>query len=362
MPVAKTKKPVIKKSTSRRAIRSRAPIKRQSLLRPHLVHHRHSFKLLPRQHTDYPLLVYLLLLIGIFTTGWTAYAAGDDYQVQAIISAAQLATPAVITHPTNGLVVKTFTITVTGTCPNDSYIKLYKNDEFSGAALCQANNTWYIQTSLAVGSNKLFAQDYNHTDLAGPSSNAVTVTYEPDTSATTPSYPAPKPSAALFGISSEYTYRGVYAGQPFTQELLLFGGEAPYAVSIDWGDGASELSSHKSAGIFRFTHTYTQPGSYENSYIIKITGTDANGQTSMLQVVAIITPNQQGSGDSDVAASGITGSNGASGTGQGTLSNFWRFATPVYAVTVVSVFSFWLGEMHSAKLFGGHFYRPRWHH
>lgn len=359
MPASKNKKPFVKKASSRQAVSSKRT-KRRSVMAPHLVHPRHSFKLLPHIHTSYPMLAYMLLLVGIFCFGWTNYVSGDSYSVRAKIPAAPLTVAAQITAPKDGATIDDKVITVTGTCPYPSYVKLHRNDSFTGMALCTPTGEWSIQTMLILGENMLFAQDYNITDDIGPVSDPITITNKPvpvpakvdptaarltnpETTTDQATIAAQKAAKNPLILTSDFLYKGVLAGDPFTQTFRLDGGKAPYAVSIDWGDGSSELSSHAKAGEFTLTHTYTQPSNRGSSYVIKVTVTDNDGQTALFQTAAIVTVQQTGTGSSGLPNGG-SGTASSDTTGSTPIEKFWKVATPVYVVTVVSVASFWLGQ------------------
>ncbi len=316
------------------------------------------------------MLAYMLLLVGIFSIGWTNFVSGDSFSVRAKIPAEPLLVAAQITGPKDGEVVDDKVITVTGTCPYHSYVRLYRNDSFTGIALCQPTGEWSIQTMLILGENMLFAQDYNITDDIGPVSDPISVTNRPtpapvkvDPSAARLTNPETTTDATTIAaekaaknpliLTSDFLYKGVYAGDPFTQTLKLSGGKAPYAVSIDWGDGSSELSSHAEAGDFTLTHTYARPSDNGSSYVIKVTATDNDGQIALFQTIAIITSQQTGTGASGLPNGGsgtATDVNSNSASGSTPIERFWKVATPVYVVTVVSVASFWLGQHQEIQL------------
>jgi len=111
--------------------------------------------------------------------GWTYRAIAANYTVTALVPAPALTEGAVVTHPNDGDTFTNGSITVTGTCPSDSYVTLSRNNVFSGVAWCMSAHAFTITTDLFSGENVLQAQDYNVTDSPGPTTPAVTVTYKP---------------------------------------------------------------------------------------------------------------------------------------------------------------------------------------
>ncbi len=132
----------------------------------------------------HPLSMFALLVVGVLMVGLTMRAAADDYSVQATVSAPPLAAGALISIPSNNQIFSNHPIDVSGSCPNDSYIKLSRNGMFSGVAICN-NGSFKITTDLFAGQNDLQAQDYTITDEPGPSTAVVRVTYQPPASAGT---------------------------------------------------------------------------------------------------------------------------------------------------------------------------------
>src|SRR5690606_24847963 len=85
-------------------------------------------------------------------------------------------------------------------------------------------------------------------------------------------------------LTSTYGRRSAAVGSNLSWSLQLSGGTAPYAFSIDWGDGSDlELKSQALAGVITIQHVYKSAGVYQ----INIKVTDANGVTAFLQLVAV---------------------------------------------------------------------------
>jgi hypothetical protein len=132
-------------------------------------------------------------------------------------------------------------------------------------------------------------------------------------------------------LQSENFYRGVPPGQEITWPIDIIGGLAPYAVSIDWGDGTSDLVTRLAPGHFTVKHKYTKSGGYLGSFPLIIRAADSAGHTAYLQLTTIVNP-----------ATGATTSGGAKAgpTNFTNLLVIW----PLWIVLFLMVISFWLGE------------------
>ncbi len=302
---------------------------------PRYSHHRHTGRLRPHHETSYGLLGFVLLLAGGMLVGLSASVLADTtgsggIAVQAVVSGARPTTPAVITTPSNGQTFQTNPITVEGTCPDRTLVKVFKNGVLAGGVICGSNRRFSLQMDLVIGKNDLTALAYNANDMPGPESPPVSVTLN-------------TPPGGL-GFSSELViqslnfYRGTEPGQEVTWPLELLGGQSPYAVNFDWGDGTSDLVTRVVPGPFTLSHTYKKPGNnYLGTYPLIIRASDAAGHTAFLQLTTIV--NQPG-----VKATGQNLTKAA-----GPLSGL-VLAWPIWVVLILMVVSFWLGERREKRI------------
>lgn len=179
---------------------------------------------------------------------------------------------ATIAVPGNGSVFGNIPITVSGLCPAGLLVKVFANNVFMGATTCTGGN-YSVQIDLFSGRNDLVARVYDALDQAGPDSNQVSVTFN-------------DAQFQQFGehviISSAYAQRGTPPGTELQWPISISNGTAPYALSVDWGDGtAADLISLSGEGPVTLKHKYRTAGIYK--VIIKVT--DKNGQSAFLQVV-----------------------------------------------------------------------------
>lgn len=230
---------------------------------------------------------------------------------------------ATISVPTNGQTFTQLPVTVSGLCPGDLLVKVFKNNVFAGSAQCK-NGSYSLIIDLFSGRNELVARVYDNLDQPGPDSNKVTVTFR-DTQPGTASRPT---------LTSNYAKLGVNPGKQLVWPIILSDGAGPYAVSIDWGDGTEpELMSLGFPGPFDIKHIYKTPGVY--NIIVKVT--DRNDASAYLQLVGIangpLSQEQQGGAEED----------DSKGTKQVILWQPAAIMLPMLAAT------FWLGRKYELK-------------
>jgi hypothetical protein len=387
--------------------------------------------------------VLFLLCVGVLLGGLTFHSSADSYTLSAVVPAPLPNAPATITSPADQTHFTAEPITVTGTCPENTYVKLNRNDVFSGVAICGTGQTTYqIQTDLSLGSNILVPQVYNVTDQPGPASSPITAWYDNPVQPPAPIPPTPPVtlqvtsqdnisfhSGVVAHVSSNVTERGTappysyvvvtfhsvpltcatYAdsngnwsctldqalpngthivaivattpqgrvltfpvfhivvlptilalkhtvsqvpflinydfhyqvrtsGQSFDLPLSLSGGDGPYAVTVQWGDGTQSAFARKDGSGFLAGHTYRLSKLSQQTYLVKVEAVDVNGNKTFLQIAQFV--HAQGSPIGLQVVSDI-------GISPPTISQFQQwlwFIWPTYGVVSVMVLSFWLGE------------------
>lgn len=232
-------------------------------------------------------------------------------------------TGATISVPSDGATLTTSPIEVTGICPNDLLVKLFKNDVFSGSAIC-TSGSFSITTDLFSGANELVARVYDALDQEGPVSNTVNIDYANN--------PATPGIANRITLTSNYAKRGANPNETLIWPIIISGGTGPYAISVDWGDTKTSLYSTTSPGQFNIDHQYTNSGIYK----VTVTAVDADGVTAFLQLVAVANgPLSQ------------TATTGEGQTPQATVTRvLWQ---PTAAVVPFVVATFWLGKYYEVR-------------
>jgi len=306
----------------------------------------------------HPGTVFFLLLTGVMIVGWTYTGFADSYDVRGRVPAPIPGSPAEITSPVNQTHFTTTPQTVTGVCPTNSYVKLYRNGNFSGVTTCGSTDTTYsVATDLSPGSNELYTRVFNITDDEGPESSHITVWYDPPapvtniTKGTTvgsqqsrPSIPS-STSEPFFIVSDYKQYRVYDSGQPASWELSLSGGTGPYDVTVLWGDGDQSTVTRSDKSAFTISHSYAVDGAEQATYKIKVLAVDATQATAFLQLLAIIN-----SGSKPVSATLSTNSSPGSGIASHLPSTqllAW-IVWPTYSVVTLMTLSYWLGERQIA--------------
>ena len=299
----------------------------------------HTGKLVHHRHTSYSALVGVLIMttIPLFMMSREAANAAptdpvtEEYSTYAVVPGPIPRTAPVITSPGQGTVfTSNDPVAVSGSCPNDMLIKVFKNDVLAGAVFCQAGR-FSVDVDLFPASNALVARAYNANNNVGPDSAVVTVRRDVLGLTTNPNVvPADR-----FFITSDIQYKGSNAGETLTRQLTISGGQAPYAVSVSWGDGKTDLISRSQAGPFEVSHVYKNAGEGpQNSFDITVLATDQSGTKSFIHLVAIV------NGDKPSVVSTIkAGSNWS-----GALKIAWQLVV----LAAVIVFSFWVGERREA--------------
>jgi hypothetical protein len=271
----------------------------------------------------------MLMVFALMPTFISAQTSeSGSIGIEGVIPSDPPSTPATISTPTNGQGFTELPVTVSGLCPQDLLVKLFKNNVFAGSAQC-ANGSYSILVDLFNGQNELVARVFDALDQQGPDSNIVTVTFTDNRGG---AFDRPT-------LSSNFAKRGANPGQALVWPIILSGGTGPYAVSVDWGDGSTpDLISQPFPGTFDISHTYDKAGTY--NIIIKVT--DANGASAFLQLVGVANgPLSQTDG-------------GQAGTGDPLTADsntkvriLWEPA----AITIPFILStFWLGKKYELKV------------
>lgn len=292
----------------------------------------------------HPLSTFGMLVVGVLLANLTLQVLAFDYSVSAVVAAPPLTEGAVITSPKSNQTLTAKPITVSGTCPNTSYVKLFRNGAFSGVAICN-NGTFQMTTDLFTGANDLQAQAFNITDQAGPQTAIVHVTYQlPATPKTQKSVAASSSTTTPVAstgsqlpvlIQGDYHFNVATTNSAYSIVLKYQYSAPPVDTKVNWGDGSTSHLVVPTNDSFKIQHTYKDQGYYP----ITVTGTDAEDRTVEMQLVALVKkPGAPATKGSILPVQSGSGGNG--------LSKFkWLlYAWPAYVTVAVMIFSFWLGE------------------
>ena len=304
---------------------------------------------LHRRISLHPITILFLLCVGVLMFGLTFRTMGASSTVSMQITHTPLNEPAIITNPIDQARYTSPDISVEGTCPANSYIKLYKNDLFNGSAQCLAN-TFEFTITLGKGANTLRVQVYNFSDEAGPISSNITVFYDAPTPSAAPNAVVPKPSFSPSNTSNlplriiaDYTYSVHKSEHPIQLNLALVGGVAPYALAIDWNDGKITPIARQDTSAFIADHVYAKKPRI-HTYIIKVAVSDLYGNTDYIQLMTVV------DGEEVVSKSGSTSQTLTPTNTVDRLQSLLKYIWPIYIIVVLMVLCFYLGEREERRI------------
>ena len=268
---------------------------------------------------------------------------------------------------------------VSGSCQPETLVATYRDGTFAGSTACNGGGTYLMSVQLNVGTNVLQTLNYDSFNQPGPATAAVYIIRIQDpvpvtpTSSSTPSDPTVKPIASIPAdlkptptpivvttpvpqpaenpcyditrdadlalanptIMANCINRSIFTGEKITLPIRVSGGLAPFALSIDWGDGITELKSVADTDYHDYEHVYQSSGIIN----VALKTTDSNGSTSFLQTVVQVNGNSAGTATP-------AGPSGTFATISAGLSSIWTQAPiPLYWAAVTLVLGFWVGDI-----------------
>jgi PKD domain/Glucodextranase, domain B len=274
------------------------------------------------------------LALLIFFLSYSSVRAVDNPQsgsigVEGSVPGSPPSQPATITIPSASTTTSNSTMTITGICPKGSLVKVFKNNVFAGAAQC-TTGSYSIQIELFTGENEIVSRVYNELDQAGPDSNIIRVTYN-------------APNSYLGQnrvlLTTNFAKRGASLKQTLVWPIAISGGDGPYAISVDWGDGTKpDIQSQTFPGSFNISHVYNEPG----VYTVTVRAVDKNGNIAFLQLVGVA----NGGSGQDLNAGAKNDASQPLKDQQAVKVVWWP---PVVAIPFIA-FSFWLGRRHQLRV------------
>jgi hypothetical protein len=271
--------------------------------------------------------VITIILVGFFLLPSTVFAIENPQSggvgVQGTISSPPPTTAPTISTPGNGATFTTLPVVIKGICTNDLLVKVFKNNVFSGSAVCK-NGSYELTIDLFSSKNDLTARHYDALDQAGPDSNLVSVTFNDN---------AARPEiAARISLTTNYARRGANPKELLQWPMVLSGGVGPYAVTIDWGDKVqNDLQTVATPGEFIIKHTYDSAGVYK----ILVKAVDKNGAVAYMQLVGV------GNGAVDPQKTGAV-----AGATAGKTVILWQ---PAAIAIPLLISTFWVGKKYEVK-------------
>lgn len=355
-----------KTSYSKVAVSSAAPVL-------HLIAHKHTGKLIHHRHTSHLLLVIMLLILGLFLfasirlTNAAQQTTSGAVSVGVTVPGPAPTIGAVITAPANGTVyIDRDMIEVSGTCEPGSFVVVYSDGMIAGSTMCTSAGVFVITVQLSLGEHSLTAKNFDNLNQPGPDTDGVSVTTTqsgvqavtspallqpvtglpinpsiipgvaeptPITSDSCATYTGAVPTSTALHIAVVCIPRLVDLNVDYTVGVLVWGGSAPYALNIDWGDGSQNtLRSLSAAGYYTFSFRYASPG----VNTLKFRLTDSVDKTSYVQTAVRV------NGVPQTFFGGIS---------KTIIETSW-FETPVplYLLAVAITLGFWAGDIFDRRL------------
>lgn len=225
-------------------------------------------------------------------------ASALDLGVSASVPAPIPGGSPVITSPTNNTVTTNSSVKVSGTCPvivPPILIVIYRDSNSVGSTNCTPGGSFSLNVPLTLGKNNLLAQVQTITGGIGNSSSVILVTRNTLTTPSSPPSSEPGPISTpnvtielpilepQIITEDNFTQVPSDSNKPTAWSFSIKGGETPFTVTIDWGDGTIEKYTVHTHKVQTFYHTYSQPKTYNISAKV----VDANGRVTVYNTVAV---------------------------------------------------------------------------
>ncbi len=302
-----------------------------------LSHRSRTGRLLKHTHTSYLPLFILVAATALPLTTATLYAQSPPPQSESasltgIMPGEPPTQPAVIRQPTDLARFSTSPVTVSGSCPANVLVQIYKNDIFAGSVVCGTNGTFTIEVDLLIGENILIAKVYDALNQEGPSSQPVKVFYDALPPQSTSLAPLDFGGAQMI-LNTDAVFRGIFPDKSFKVPVSIIGGRAPYAINVFWGDTSNDVLVRNDNSPFDLEHVYKRSGTYQ----MNIQATDTDGRVAFLSVAVIV--------------NGAASTGAISASTSGGLQNTLFFTLwPAYVAIISIVGGFWLGEVREKRV------------
>lgn len=377
-----TKKNIKSKAKQKLAIIKLVHSKRPLLRHLKLVDKQHTYKLIHHRHTSHLALIIILVFVGVFLFVNQSFVLAQQIigkgsvSVGVIVPGPPPTVGATILSPVDGAVIKSMTVSVSGSCSAVTLVVVFNNSLAMGSTICTSEGIFSLSIQLKIGYNALQAMNYDNINQAGPATpiaivKVEQVAIEPDTNIpTVPVVPVaakPVPAEKLENpaiipaltpskrLCDDYDgkvststggplevavvciVRGLQLGQQSAIGLTINGGQPPYAINVDLGhDQALKqedvLISVADPGYKAVPVMYSEPG----QYTVKVKAKDIIGHTAITQMI--------------VEVNGITGLNTFASIKDTVFDTAWlQTLVPIYLLVLVLTLGFWVGDVFDRR-------------
>lgn len=296
-----------------------------------IAHHQHSGKRLPFHSTSYAILFFLLafttcLLIfaGQAVRAYETIGNNRAITLKGFSKGPPPDTAAEITSPLYKNVFDESGVEIEGICEPGLFIEIYRNDVLAGGAICSDAGTFKVFITLVPGKNIIYTKIHDALYQYGPESKRITLWYNvPDT------------LVPPLMIKTKAVQKGILHNQDLHLSYSIAGGQEPYSVYIDWGDGTvAEIVHVNKPGTQNVSHKYRKTG----QFVITIRAADKNNQQFTIQTVIVVHPDSH-----SLVATGLNECTGSS-CGSLNIVRLMNWAWPALIVATLMTLSFWIGE------------------
>lgn len=229
--------------------------------------------------------------------------------------------------------------TITGTAPPFSNVVVTIH---SNPILCET--TADSQGFWSCKVNQTLPLGLHHVFIAATTTSGKILNFTPFEFIATKTAPSKIITPAKFTLTTNFKPTGYVINQPVNFNLNIVGGVSPYAFNINWGDGSNTEVTRALSGEFTISHSYGTTSSLLTNETIKVEGIDSLGNATSLQVFAPI----KNPAYTNIVAyvSQASGLWSIFSSAKAWLWVIW----PAYAVIILMMFSFWLGERREIEL------------
>ncbi len=372
LPTKKTKRHARRLLVGAKLVYAKTPVIRH--LR--LIEPKHTGKLISHRHTSHVALMLILATVGIFMyasqgISWAAkFVNSGSVTVGTVVPGPPPTIGAVIDSPLNGTTINSpSTIQVAGTCSRSSFVVVYDNNSLAGSTSCTVTGTFSLIIQLVNGDNSITALNFDNLNQSGPVTPAVLVkVIIAEASLTTSSTGSPKQieppmpqlptnPSIIGGVTTALSSCTDYTppaylrtgGQPHVEfvcvprlidpllnkdiGILAWGGEPPYAISLNWGqEDKATIVSMPSPGYKTVGVKYSVAGFFNVSANMVDNKAQSTVASTSVQVNGTLATQNTTSSVDGNSQNSLTDSTG-----------------PLYIIAVALTLGFWGGDIFNRK-------------
>jgi|GEM_PF-5922667 hypothetical protein len=208
---------------------------------------------------------YISLIVFVATIFSPRPAQATSYDVSASVPYPVPTVPATIDSSLLGQTVQTQLFQITGTCEFMSpatIISVFRAGASIGSTSCSLAGRYQLDVSLIVGANVLTIRSSNISNQYGPDSAPGTISLSLPVDTPAQIVEEQKARSDLNIITLSPFIALTDQNKTALATVIVTGGNAPYVIEINWGDGSIETRKVESVGNYTFTHEYARAGTY----------------------------------------------------------------------------------------------------